>query len=140
MVLIRGFRCPQFGLARLVSVTLAAFHQPFQFPGIGLIHQFPAGRTAQGNDRIPVGHRRNPAGVDPDGLADLGGKILQLPHGRVLPEHHAAIFFSINFKRIAFPTKVIRTRNADFLRFFLRNRRFLYYTASRKICPVLFSD
>ena len=43
-------------------------------------------------------------------------------------------------RRVAFPTKVIRTRNADFLRFFLRNRRFLYYTASRKICPVLFSD
>ena len=103
MVLVGSFCGPQLGLAILIKIALSTLHDPVQFPGIGLVHQFPTGCTAQGDDGIPVGHRRDAAGVGADGFADLGGKILQFSHGRVLAKDHAPVLFGINLQRVAFP-------------------------------------
>ena len=54
----------------------------------------------QGNDAVPVRHRRNMPGSGNNGLTHLGRKFLQIPHGGVLPKNHPAILFRINLQRV----------------------------------------
>ena len=65
-----------------------------------------------GNDGIPIRHSCNPSRIFPNGLTDLGRKVLEVPHGRVFPENHASILLCVNFQRISLPNA---QSTADFL-------------------------
>ena len=84
-----------------VAVIAALLHQFFQRHGIGFVHQLPLGGAGEGDDALPIGHGGDAPGVGADGITHLGGKILQIPHGRILAEDHTAVFFRVNFQRVA---------------------------------------
>ena len=103
---------PKLHITGTIPVALPLLHQVFQIRRVSPVHQLPPGRAGQGNDGIPIRHSCNPPRIFPNGLTDLGRKVLEVPHGRVFPENHASILLCVNFQRISLPNA---QSTADFL-------------------------
>ena len=87
--------------AGAVAVELPVLHQLLQLRRVGLVQQLALRAPGLGDDAVPVGDGGDAAGVAPDGVAHLGGEILQVPQGRILPEGHAPVLLGVDLQGAA---------------------------------------
>ena len=89
-------------IAAGVAVGGAGVHDLRQLGTDGLFQQLPPGAAGDSDDAVPVTDGGDAVGGFAQAVADLGGKIPQLPDGGIFLENQLPILIGENLQRVAF--------------------------------------